>query len=302
MRRSNLWAVLAAGFAAAAIASAGQALAGENDDADAEESGNEEGESVAAMPPRSVTLLDGVPTTPSAAPFRDGEVLTFTATWGGITVGDATMKVDTDGTFEGQEAIHLKAIASSGRAFSLFFSIRDAGESWVHPEGLYSLGFISDQKEGSIEDYQKWIMNYDQGNATRYRARRKNGGEVKNSTKDYKLTATHVQDAFSMIYYFRAFDLKVGSKLESDVFVSRKVWKLTVDVLEREKVKVPAGSFECLKVKPSVTLNGKEQKKGQMVIWVTDDERKIPVKIQSDLPLGKINAVLTKYKQGKHEE
>lgn len=257
---------------------------------------------VPGSPPRSVTLLDGKPVSPSNIPFHDGESLTFTATWTGITVGDATMTVDTGGTFEGKPAIHLKATASSGRAFSLFFSIRDAGESWVDPEGLYSLGFVSDQKEGSIEDYQKWVMEYDQGVATRHRARRKDGGAVKNSTKDYKLTRTHVQDAFSMTYFFRAFPITVGSVLESDVFVSKKVWNLKVEVLSKEKVRVPAGTFECLKVKPEVSLNGKKQNKGQMTIWVTNDERKMPVKIQSDVPLGKVNAVLTKYKEGKKPE
>lgn len=250
---------------------------------------------------RSVTLLDGVPATPSNIPFRDGESLTFTATWTGISVGDATMSVDTNGTFEGKPAIHLKAKASSGRAFSLFFSIRDAGESWVDPEGLYSLGFVSDQKEGSIEDYQKWVMDYDRNIATRHRARRKDGGAVKNSTKEYALSKTHVQDAFSMTYFFRAFPIKKGSKLESDVFVSKKVWNLTVEVVGEEKVKVPAGTFDCLKVKPEVSLDGEKQNKGQMVIWVTNDDRKMPVKIQSDLPLGKVNAVLTKFKEGKKE-
>lgn len=250
---------------------------------------------------RSVTLLDGVPTQPSNIPFRDGESLTFSATWTGISVGDATMTVDTSGTFEGKPAIHLKAKASSSRAFSLFFSIRDAGESWVDPEGLYSLGFVSDQKEGSIEDYQKWVMDYEEGVATRHRARRKDGGAVKNSTKDYTLSKTHVQDAFSMIYYFRAFPIQKGSKLESDVFVSKKVWNLTVEVVGEEKVKVPAGTFDCLKVKPEVSLDGEKQNRGQMTIWVTNDERKLPVKIQSDLPLGKVNAVLTKFKEGKKE-
>jgi hypothetical protein len=105
-----------------------------------------------------------------------------------------------------------------------------------------------------------------------------------------------------MTYFFRAFPIKVGSKLESDVFVSKKVWKLTVDVLAQEKVKVPAGTFDCLKVKPEVSLNGVKETKGQMIIWVTNDDRKMPVKIQSEIPLGKVNAVLTKFKEGKKEE
>lgn len=278
------------------LASAGAALAGGAAAAQAPEPA--EG-GVRKPVRRSVTLLDGVEATPTAAPFRDGESLTFSATWMNISVGDATMTVDTAGRFEGKPAIHLKAHASSNRAFSLFFSIKDAGESWVDPEGLYSLGFVSDQKEGNIEDYQKWVMDYDRAVATRHRARRKDGGELKSSRKDHPIDTTHVQDAFSMLYYYRAFPLKVGSKLESDVFVSRKVWKLTVEVIGQEKVRVPAGTFDCLKIRPRVTLDGEEQKKGQMTIWITDDDRKIPVKIQSEVPLGKVNAVLSKLKEGK---
>ena len=86
---------------------------------------------------------------------------------------------------------------------------------------------MSDQNSGNIQDYQKWVIDNDAGKANRTRVRRKNGGKVERGTKDFAMTATHVQDAASMLYFFRAFDLKVGQKLESDVFVSKKVWKLT---------------------------------------------------------------------------
>ena len=249
---------------------------------------------------RSQTLLDGVAATPTTAPFRDGEKLVYNAYWNGISVGSAVMTVETEGTFEGRPAIHLKGTAKSSRGFSLVFSIQDAGESWVDPKGLHSLGFISDQAEGAVQDYQKWVMDYDRNQATRTRVRRKDGGELKKSYKSYPLSTTHVQDAFSMLYFYRAFPLKEGSKLESDVFVSKKVWKLIVEVTGREKVKVAAGSWDCLKVKPRVELNGEPQRKdSEMTIWVTDDERRMPVKIQSKVPLGKINAELASYTEGK---
>ena len=253
------------------------------------------------LPPRSIATIDGKPVFPRDTPFMAGESLTYAADWMNISVGEATMTVDTNATYEGSPAIHLKAEAKSNRAFSLFFAIEDAGESWVDPKGLYSLGFISDQQEGSISDYQKWVMDYDRGVATRTRVRKKGRGPAKRSVKDYPLQATHLQDAFSMLYFFRAFDLDVGQTLVSDVFVSRKTWKLEVKIVGRDKCKVPAGTFDCLKVVPSVTLNGKPQKKGQMTIWVTDDERRIPVKIQSEIPLGKVNAELVRFKEGKDD-
>lgn len=249
--------------------------------------------------PRSITKIDGVPVTPKDVPFLHGESLTYSATWMNMSVGEATMTVDTNATFEGKPAIHLKGSAKSNSGFSLFYSIKDAGESWIDPVGLYSLGFVSDQNSGNIQDYQKWVIDNERGVANRTRVRRKNGGKVQRGNKDHPMTATHVQDAASMLYFFRAFDLKVGQKLESDVFVSRKVWKLEIEVIGKEKVKVPAGTFDTLKVRPKVSLNGQVQKKGEMTIWVTDDERKIPVKMQSEIPLGKVNAVLTKIKEGK---
>ena len=146
--------------------------------------------SVLSSVPRSITLLDGVPTLPSIAPFRDGESITLRATYKGMTAGNATMTVDTGGTYEGRPAIHLKAKAASGGMLSYVITIKDAGESWVDPSGLYSLGFVSDQEEGSIEDYQKWVMDNDDATATRHRVRRKDGGKDKSSTKEYLLTKT----------------------------------------------------------------------------------------------------------------
>lgn len=248
---------------------------------------------------RATTLIDGKPASPKDVPFMHGEELTFSGTWMNINVGTGILSVETDTTFDGKPAIRLKGDVKSNARFSLFFAIDDAGESWIDPVGLYSLGFISDQQEGNISDYQRWTFDYDNGVAKRKRTRRKADGPVERSDRDYPLTATHVQDPASMVYFFRAFDLKVGQKLESKVFVSRKVWDLEVNVLSKETVKVPAGTFECLKIKPKVSLNGKPQKKGEMTLWVTDDERKMPVKIVSEVPLGKISLALIKYKEGK---
>ena len=73
-----------------------------------------------------------------------------------------------------------------------------------------------------------------------------------------------------------------GAKL--DVFVDGKVWKLTVDVLGRQSVKTPAGTFDCLKLKPVVAS---PHPKGNVTIWVTNDEHRIPVKMELDVPLGR---------------
>jgi len=69
-------------------------------------------------------------------------------------------------------------------------------------------------------------------------------------------------------------------------------------------VKVPAGSFDCLKIVPSVSRESDDDDTGRtpkakVVMWVTDDDRRIPVKIQTATALGKVNALLQSVKEGR---
>jgi len=247
--------------------------------------------------PDSITMIDGKAAVNPVAPFAHGETLTYEAEWMGIDVGSATSTVEMT-TFRGRPAIHLKASGSSNRTFSLFYRVRDAQESWIDPVGLYSLGFVDDQNQGGTVDKQDFVMDYERAVAHRHRVHTKKDGKLETYDLDIPLTMTHVQDAYSMTYFYRAFALKVGQKLETDVFTDKKIWKLTVEALGKETVKTPAGTFECIKVRPTVTYQGKPENKGEMTIWVTDDDRRIPVKTQATTPFGKVNAVLTKFDQG----
>lgn len=254
----------------------------------------------AATPgPDSVTLIDGKPAPPPSAPFASGESLTYEVNWMGIDVGSATSIVETGVTFEGRPAIHLKANASSGRAFSFVKNVQGASESFIDPEGLFSLGFVTDQHDGGSIDTQTFVLDYEHALAHRNRVVTQKDNSLKTYDLDIPITRSRVQDAYSMTYLYRAFPLKVGQKLESDVFVDKRMWKLIVDVIGKETLKTPAGTFDCVKVQPSVSLDGVPDKKGEMTVWISDDARRIPIKTQASLPFGKVNAVLTKFKQGK---
>ena len=251
-------------------------------------------------PVRSVTKLDGKATEPGAAPFGDGESLTFSGEYLGMSVGEVLMTVEKNAEFNGKPAIHLKAVSKTGRKFSTFvYRFQGTGDSWIDPTGLYSLGFVTDQQSSSAADMQEWELDNEKGIASRHRIKKKDGA-TKEGERDWPLATTHVQDSMSMVYFFRAFPLKVGSKLESEVFEpsTKKVWTLTVDVLAEEKVKVPAGTFTTYKVRPEASRDGVKSDKGEMIVWITKDERKLPVKIAAVSGYGTMNAVLTKFTEG----
>lgn len=246
----------------------------------------------------SETMLNGSPSSPGTAPFKPGEKLEFEVTWFNIKGGVATMEVDGFDEFEGQSALHLKTTAVSSKAFSMFIKVEDVGESWIHPTGLYSLGYVTNQKEGGRKEFQRVVLDNEAGVAHSYRKIEKKNDKVKRKDQELKMARTHVQDALSMFYYFRAFDLADGDKLETHVHTSRKTWEFSVKVVGKEKIKTPVGTFDTLKLRPSVRYKGKPQNKGTMTIWVTDDARKIPVKLSSDVKIGKVNMILINYEEG----
>ena len=73
---------------------------------------------------------------------------------------------------------------------------------------------------------------------------------------------------------------------------------MEVRVLGRETVKTPAGRFKCVVLEPLLKAGGIFKNKGRLVIWLTDDERRMPVMMKSKVAIGSISVVLTEAKPG----
>jgi hypothetical protein len=108
-----------------------------------------------------------------------------------------------------------------------------------------------------------------------------------------------VQDAFSSLYYARTQVIEPGVDLNIDNHTDKKNYPLTVIVHGRETVEVPAGKFDCIIVEPVMRAAGIFNAKGSIKIWLTDDQYKMPVKMQTEVFfLGSIHADLVEYRRG----
>ena len=105
----------------------------------------------------------------------------------------------------------------------------------------------------------------------------------------------YVQDILSSLYYIRTFDLAVGRNVEVITYADGKVYPLKIIVHKRGKVTVSAGTFTCLKIEPLLQSEGLFRQKGKLVIWITDDKYKVPVKMESKVIIGKIASKLVSY-------
>lgn len=105
----------------------------------------------------------------------------------------------------------------------------------------------------------------------------------------------NTQDFVSAIYAMRRLPLKVGETFEINVSDSGLIYKVPVRVTAREKQKSVVGKKWCFRLEPEVFgANRLIEKEGSMVIWITDDERRLPVRAHIYTEIGKIVVKLKK--------
>ena len=109
-------------------------------------------------------------------------------------------------------------------------------------------------------------------------------------------TSAVTQDALSAIYVLRAIPLKTGDRMTMPVTDSGINYMVQFDVGAVERVRTPMGEQSALKVR-LIIFGDRNQPVGRNVaIWMSEDARHLPVKLQVDLPVGSFNLLLREAK------
>lgn len=211
-----------------------------------------------------------------------GEKLDFSVRWQFITVGYATMEIRGPDYLNGRESYHIYTEAKTAAFFDNFYKVRDTNESWIDKESLCSLKFVSNINESKHVKTETEV--YDQVNGKFSILEENKSGPI----------PAYVQDVLSALYWLRTKELIVGQSISVDTHSMDDSWPLSVKIIKRERISVPAGDFDCILVEPSLRKDaGIFDVRGKLWVWLTDDARKVPVKMSSKIPIGSVQAVLT---------
>jgi len=213
--------------------------------------------------------------------FRVGEKLTFIIRYGVIKAGSSTMGIPEIVNYKGNECFKIQTYARSSSFFSAFFKVRDQVISYMDKDGLFTWGFEKHLREGKYRSDR--YVDYDQVN-----------GWAVSHKKDSLQIPPCVQDILTTFYYIRTQNIEVGKSLFLDNHADNKLYPLEVKVHKKERIKVKAGTFDCIVVEPILRASGIFKSKGRLLVWLTDDERKIPVQMKSKIIIGYITAELKK--------
>lgn len=247
--------------------------------------------------PATPTATDVSPSTfvwrtvPNTA-VQAAENFKFGVYWGVISGGRSTLTVVGTETVKGRPAYHIVSEAKSSGLVDTFYKVQDRNEAWVDQQAFVTVRYEKHIREGKFRVEESGDIN--QENQTfsihSYRLDR-NSYEVKEGT-----TTPNVLDVLGSLYYVRTLPLEVGASFSFDVLSGEKVYPLLVNVKKRETIKVPAGKFNCFRVEPLLRAPGIFVSKGKRLeVWLTADERHMPVKMRSEVVIGHVSAELLSY-------
>jgi hypothetical protein len=216
--------------------------------------------------------------------FKQGEKLTFDVKYGFVTAGVATMHVPRIRKLSGRDVYHIIFEVNSVPSFDWVYKVRDRYETFVDVGGLFPWRFEQHIREG----------NYSRDFSAFFDQRR---GKAKTSEGEYDIPK-YVNDIVSAFYLARTFDysnMKVNDRINLQNFYKDRVYDLDVRYLGRETIEVPAGKFDCIIVEPLVQEGGLFKSEGNIIVWLSNDEVKLPVRVKTKVVIGSIDADLTSY-------
>jgi hypothetical protein len=226
---------------------------------------------------------DSLRTIPQKA-FTVGERLVFDVGFSFITAGEAVFQVFSADSVNGRKCYRVVFTVNSVPSFSWIYKVEDRYETILDAKGIFPWKFVQHVREGGYS--RDFSADFDQMH-----------GIARAENKTYPVPP-YVHDAVSAFYYVRTLDFsnaRVGQKYLLHNFFKDSTYQLAVKFLGRQQISVDAGLFNTVIVEPLIQEGGLFKSKGRVLIWLTDDERKIPVKVSTKVVVGSIDAELREY-------
>ncbi len=219
--------------------------------------------------------------------ITEGEKLTFTIKYGVISAAEATLEIKST-TLENQPVWLISSNARTYPFFDSVFKVRDVVQSWWEKENLRSLRFSKRLNEGRYKQYRVHTYDHEKKTSTYKRWNFKN--QVFR-TREIAIPA-NTQDILSSFYYIRQQKLAPGNKVPVTITTDGKSYSTQVIVHKRETIDSIFGKKSCLVIEPMLKGESVFKQSGKILIWVTDDAYKVPLKLTSQITFGAFTATL----------
>jgi hypothetical protein len=223
-----------------------------------------------------------------AVPFRAGEVLEYDVGWSSyLTAGNATVSVKEKKPSYGSVAYYIVAEGRPTPLLSKLYTLYYKADTLIDAFSLLPQRGSLYVEEGKRRRMKTTTFNQ-AAKTAKY--------EVQTATRVEKTLAVpgFTQDALSALYVLRSIPMKPGEKFNMPVTDAGDIYRVQMQVAAVESLKTPLGTMNALKVVPVIaTPKGAPPPRG-IAIWFSDDARRLPLRIEAQLAVGKFTVTLRK--------
>ena len=182
----------------------------------------------------------------------------------------------------------IKIKSHSNKLIDLIHKLRNKTSMLINNHNYSLITINKNIQQGNYFDYSNSTVDY---NTSKIYYQKTNTDEpILIPFKNY------VYDPFALIFYLRKLNLKIGDVLTFQTYSNKKIKTVNLHVESKEIIKTPLKKTRCFVIIPK-SNNGKEllKYKGSMKIWISDDEYKLPLKIQEKMKYGVLELLLENY-------
>ena len=222
---------------------------------------------------------------PQAVPFAAGEVLTYDVSWSTyLTAGTATLSVKERKPSYGSEAYYVVAEGKPGSLVSKLYDLYYKADSLLDVYTLLPQRASIYSKEGKRQRMKTTMFNH----------------KTKKAAYEYQTTGTmkkevpisaYAQDVLGAIYVVRAIPFKTGEKFSIPICDSGGTYSVQITVGGVETVKTGMGEVRAWKLTPVLPADRAAAAR-RLTLWLSEDARRLPVRLQAQLPVGSFDLTL----------
>lgn len=223
--------------------------------------------------------------------FTTGEWIKLRIHYGLVNAGYATLEVK-EAIRDNKKVHHVIGKGYTVGMAKFFFKVEDDYQSYFDKETNKPYQFVRKIDEGGYEKNQEGFFN--QNNNTVLVK------DYKHKTEKTFSVTENVQDIVSSFYHLRNHPqinkLKVGESISIDMFFDDEITKFKLKYIGKEDIKSKFGKVSCLVFKPLVQAGRVFKENESVTIWISDDENKIPIRLEASLAVGSLKADIDSFK------
>ncbi len=248
-----------------------------------------------AAPPRSASPSVATPARAgrSPVPFGPGERARYEVRLGPAVVGRGSIELSGVEVVRGRAAYRTSFRVRGGVPF---YRVDDRLESWIDVETLASLRHVQASREGRRSRARRYEIYPERGvYSERVPTAGADTAAAGPEPAPERPTVARPLDEGAFVQFVRTVPLVVGERHTFHDYFKPDRNPVTVDVLRRERVSVPAGSFDAVVIRPAFRTKGIFAESGGTEVWLSDDARRVVVRVRTHLPFGTLTLALTEY-------